>query len=116
MDPMIFLVIASYFLVFGVGFIAGRIAIPISSTVQQPILVKTEKPYISKNISSSVEEVSDKHNQPNIEIDDRMFVTELKTDNLEKKFNVLGKTTISKDESLSANVSKLASLKKPKEE
>lgn len=112
MDPIIFLVIASYFLVFGVGYIAGKISIPsIQPMVQHPRFT-IEKPVIQKNISN----IQESNIASKIEIDDRMFITEVKTDSLEKKFNDLGKTTVSKDENLSANVSKLASLKKSKED
>jgi hypothetical protein len=50
--------------------------------------------------------------KPKIEIDDRKFISELKTDSLEKKFaSELGTTTTVTDNELSANVSKLSMLK-----
>lgn len=114
MDPIIFLVIASYFLVFGVGYIAGKVTFlsQFSSSIQ-PIVQQSRFPSPQPSI---VKNVSEQINSHKIEIDDRMFITEVKTDSLEKKFNDLGKTIISKDESLSGNVSKLASLKKSKED
>lgn len=117
MDPIIFLVIASYFLVFGVGYIAGKVTflsqISSFSSSIQPIVQQSRFPSPQPSIVKNVPEQINSHK---IEIDDRMFITEVKTDSLEKKFNDLGKTIVSKDESLSGNVSKLASLKKSKED
>ena len=107
MEPIYFLVIASYFIVFSMGFIIARLngTSAVNSVSQQ------EKP--TSFLTKAVRE--EKNINRKIEIDDRKFITDIKTDTLEKKFDELGKKTVSQDESLSANVSKLASLKKSKE-
>jgi hypothetical protein len=46
----------------------------------------------------------------NLKIDDKKFVTEIKTDNLEKKYDSLGETKTSLD-NISESVNKLKSLK-----
>jgi hypothetical protein len=116
MDPLIFLVIASYILVFGIGFIAGKNMSPptIIQSAHQPVISEVKTGYMP--IPKSVETAPVVSRISKIEIDDRKFITEVKTDSLEKKFDDLGKTTVAKDEGLSANVSKLASLKKSKED
>ena len=108
MDDSIFLVIASYFIVFSLGYIIAKLNNPIISNT---ISNQQEKP---PSFLSQVNKEEKKINKK-IEIDDKKFITEIKTDTLEKKFNELGKKTVAQDESLSANVSKLASLKKSKE-
>lgn len=109
MDIMIFLVIASYFIVFSLGYIISKLNNPVGPNM---ILNQQEKPI------SFLSQVNKEEKKPNkkIEIDDKKFITEIKTDTLEKKFNELGKKTVAQDEGLSANVSKLASLKKSKED
>lgn len=117
MDPLIFLVIASYIMVFGIGFIAGKnMSPPIihSSTAAQPVMTEIKTGYVPASKSNETAQITPRISK--IEIDDRKFITEVKTDSLEKKFDDLGKTTVAKDEGLSANVSKLASLKKSKED
>lgn len=73
--------------------------------------VQQDKPvsFLAKTVKE------EKTGNKKIEINERKFITEIKTDTLEKKFNELGKKIVAQDESLSANVSKLASLKKSKE-
>lgn len=123
MDLMIFLVIASYFIVFSFGFIVSYLSRQQTVyQINQQQLPTVEKPtsFLSKATSereqkTSSENKSERVNRK-IEIDDRKFITEVKTDSLEKKFNELGKKTVALDEGLSANVSKLASLKKSKED
>jgi hypothetical protein len=119
-----FLISASYFVVFSLGYIIGKInSIPINVNIQNPVAqsINTE-PAIEKPVSFITRAASETSNKGSfgslrkIEIDDRKFITEVKTDSLEKKFDDLGKTTVAKDEGLSANVSKLASLKKSKED
>lgn len=109
MDMNIFLVIASYFIVFSLGYIISKLNNSVGSNV---ILNQHEKPISFLSQANKEEKKLNKK----IEIDDKKFITEIKTDTLEKKFNELGKKTVAQDESLSANVSKLASLKKSKEE
>lgn len=58
---------------------------------------------------------ANKSSKIKVEIDERKFVTDIETESLEKKFDQLAKTSVLKDETLSANVSKLAALKKSKE-
>lgn len=55
-------------------------------------------------------------NKP-IQIDERLFITEMKTDTLEKKYDSskLGETTTETDTNFSSSISKLASLKKKNE-
>jgi len=119
-----FLISASYFVVFSLGYIIGKInSIPINVNIQNPVAqnINTE-PTVEKPVSFITRAASETSNKGSfgslrkIEIDDRKFITEVKTDSLEKKFDDLGKTTVSKDEGLSANVSKLASLKRSKED
>jgi hypothetical protein len=114
---IIFLVVASYFIVFSFGFI-------IASISKQQVVVASQQPTISSHAEKHVErhtgykntsETKQEKVNRKIEIDDRKFITEVKTDSLEKKFDDLGKTTLAKDDALSANVNKLASLKKTKE-
>ena len=118
MDPLIFLVIASYIMVFGIGFIAGKNMSPPtiihSSTATQPVMTEIKTGYVPVSKSTETAQITPRISK--IEIDDRKFITEVKTDSLEKKFDDLGKTTLAKDDALSANVSKLASLKKSKED
>jgi|694.fasta_scaffold02159_6 hypothetical protein len=45
-----------------------------------------------------------------ITIDDKKVVTEIKIDNLEKKFNTLGTKTVS-DENISSSINKLKNMK-----
>ena len=121
-----FLIVASYFIVFSMGYIISRMntPAPIAVTVHNPI---TQTPVVqtinaSSNIEKPISFLSRAEQKPiyggvrKIEIDDSKFITEVKTDSLEKKFDDLGNTTVAKDESLSANVNKLASLKKSKED
>ncbi len=116
MDLLIFLVVASYFFVFGLGYIIGKIqkgfAIQMQMPTQESVVYEKPKAFLSQ-IETSKEPLKDTKRK--IEIDDRKFITEIKTDTLEKKFDELTKTTIAKDENLNANVNKLASLKKSKE-
>lgn len=108
MDMLYYLVVASYFIVFSLGFIISHLMRQTQvATIQQ---TSTEKPvsFLSK---VQQEKVSRK-----IEIDDRTFITDVKTDTLEKKFDELGKKTVAQDTKLSANVNKLASLKKARED
>lgn len=122
-----FLIVASYFIVFSLGYIISRMNMPapIAVTVHNPItqtpVVQTispspvpEKPV--SFLSRTAEQKPIYGGVRKIEIDDSKFITEVKTDSLEKKFDDLGNTTVAKDESLSANVNKLASLKKSKED
>jgi hypothetical protein len=122
-----FLIVASYFIVFSLGYIISRMntPAPIAVTVHNPItqtpVVQTispspvpEKPV--SFLSRTAEQKPIYGGVRNIKIDDSKFITEVKTDSLEKKFDDLGNTTVAKDESLSANVNKLASLKKSKED
>lgn len=120
-----FLIIASYFIVFSLGYILSKINNPtaINVNVQNPILGNINpEPLTEKSVNINTKTSSETTSKNSfgslrkIEIDDRKFITEVKTDSLEKKFDDLGKTTLAKDESLSANVSKLASLKKSKED
>jgi len=118
----IFIIVSSYFIVFSMGYIISRMntPAPIAVTVHNPI---TQTPVVQTiNASSNMEKPISFFNRTEqkpvyggvrkIEIDDSKFITEVKTDSLEKKFDDLGNTTVAKDESLSANVNKLASLKK----
>lgn len=116
MEPLVFLVIASYILVFGIGFLSGKNMSPttIIHPIVQPDIAETKTGYIPVSKTTETAQITPRLNR--IEIDDRKFITEVKTDSLEKKFDDLGKTTVAKDESLSANVSKLASLKKSRED
>lgn len=117
----IYLIFFSYIAVFSLGYILARLDTPkpINVNIQNPILpnfntAEKSATYINK---PSTETINTSHSSlRKIEIDDRKFITEVKTDSLEKKFDDLGKTTLAKDEALSANVSKLASLKKSKED
>ncbi len=114
---MIFLVVASYFIVFSLGFIVSHMSrqetVKISQQQSLPFVhEKQNEGYVA---SKPVNQPKQEKINRKIEIDDRKFITEVKTDTLEKKFDDLGKTTVAKDEGLSANVSKLASLKKSKE-
>jgi len=109
MEPIYFLVIASYFVVFSMGFIIARLSgTAVTNSIPQ---IQHENP-ISQTTKAVIEE---KKANKKIEIDEKKFITEIQTDTLEKKFNDLGKKTVAQDESLGANVSKLASLKKNKE-
>lgn len=116
---MIFLVVSSYFVVFSLGFIVSHMSkqqgvamISQQQTLPQHVEKQTDIYVATKTMNQQPKQ--EKFNRK-IEIDDRKFITEVKTDSLEKKFDGLGKTTVAMDESLSANVSKLASLKKSKE-
>jgi hypothetical protein len=51
------------------------------------------------------------NNKPQIFIDDKKFVTEIKTDNLEKKYDSLGDTKTTQD-NISESVNKLKNLKR----
>ncbi len=109
MEPIYFLVIASYFIVFSMGFIIARLSgTVVTNSIPQ---IQHENP-ISSTTKAVMEE---KKVNKKIEIDEKKFITEIQTDTLEKKFNDLGKKIVAQDESLGANVSKLASLKKNKE-
>lgn len=116
MDPIVFLVVASYILVFGVGFISGKNMSPPTVIHHSSAVTPTETKVNYIPVPKAVESISVSPRISKIDIDDRKFITEVKTDSLEKKFDDLGKTTLAKDEGLSANVSKLASLKRTKEE
>lgn len=116
MDPLVFLVVASYILVFGIGFISGKNMSPPTIIHHSSSLQPTETKINYVPVSKTVESIHATPRYSKIDIDDRKFITEVKTDSLEKKFDDLGKTTLAKDEGLSANVSKLASLKRTKEE
>jgi len=120
-----FLIFASYFIVFSLGYILSKMdnPTPINVNIQNPIAQNINpEPVAEKPVSFISRASSENSNKSSfgglrkIEIDDRKFITEVKTDSLEKKFDDLGKTTVAKDEGLSANVSKLASLKKSKED
>jgi len=120
-----FLIFASYFIVFSLGYILSKMdnPTPINVNIQNPIAQNINpEPVTEKPVSFISRASSENSNKGSfgglrkIEIDDRKFITEVKTDSLEKKFDDLGKTTVAKDEGLSANVSKLASLKKSKED
>lgn len=115
---LIFLVVSSYFIVFSLGFIISHLSKQsnvVMSTQQQSTHVEKQNYTPVSNKIISPQSKQEKINRK-IEIDDRKFITEVKTDSLEKKFDDLGKTTLAKDEGLSANVSKLASLKKSRED
>ena len=113
-EPLIFLVVASYFIVFSLGYILAKMNSPKASANTQPIYISSPtQTFESKQTKSEAITVSAPiRKNERIEIDDRKFITEVQTDTLEKKYDDLGKTTVAKDEGLSANVSKLASLKK----
>lgn len=115
MDSSIFLIIASYIVVYSLGFIVGKFSAPQmmqAMQAQNTINASSEKPtsFLSKANTETKQEKNRK-----IEIDDRKFITDIKTDSLEKKFDELGNKMVTKDENLSANINKLASLKKNKE-
>jgi len=113
---MIFLIVASYFVVFSLGFIVSHMTRqPAQLAQQQSLPTIHEKQNEGFIAAKTVIQPKQERVNRKIEIDDRKFITEVKTDTLEKKFDDLGKTTLAKDEGLSANVSKLASLKKSKE-
>jgi hypothetical protein len=111
-EPIIFLVVASYFIVFSLGYILAKMNSPKASANTQPIYISSPNQTIETRTTSEVLSKPPPRKIERIEIDDRKFITEMTTDNLEKKYDDLGKTTVAKDEGLSANVSKLASLKK----
>jgi hypothetical protein len=111
-EPIIFLVVASYFIVFSLGYILAKMNSPKASANTQPIYISSPNQTIEARTTSEVLSKPPPRKIERIEIDDRKFITEMTTDNLEKKYDDLGKTTVAKDEGLSANVSKLASLKK----
>lgn len=62
------------------------------------------------SINTNNRQSSNQIRQNNILIDDKKVVTEIKTDNLEKKFTSLGNQTIS-DENISSSVNKLKNMK-----
>lgn len=113
-EPIIFLVVASYFVVFSLGYILAKMNSPKASANTQPIYISSPNQTVENKQTKSEAVVISSPIRKNerIEIDDSKFITEMTTDNLEKKYDDLGKTTVAKDEGLSANVSKLASLKK----
>ena len=111
-EPIIFLVIASYFIVFSLGYILAKMNSPKASANTQPIYISSPNQTTETRTTSEVLSKPSPRKIERIEIDDSKFITEMTTDNLEKKYDDLGKTTVAKDEGLSANVSKLASLKK----
>jgi len=111
-EPIIFLVVASYFIVFSLGYILAKMNSPKASANTQPIYISSPNQTTETRTTSEVLSKPSPRKIERIEIDDRKFITEMTTDNLEKKYDDLGKTTVAKDEGLSANVSKLASLKK----
>ncbi len=111
-EPIIFLVVASYFIVFSLGYILAKMNSPKASANTQPIYISSPNQTTETRTTSEVLSKPPPRKIERIEIDDRKFITEMTTDNLEKKYDDLGKTTVAKDEGLSANVSKLASLKK----
>lgn len=133
------LLISSYFVVFSLGYIIARlndIAKKLLPAKQDFSIRPQSRPdksqdlhlvidaladYLtSKTKNAPVEQISYHSiprepavfSKPKIEIDDRKFISELKTDSLEKKFATeLGTTTTVTDNELSANVSKLSMLK-----
>ena len=111
-EPIIFLIVASYFIVFSLGYILAKMNSPKASANTQPIYISSPNQTTETRTTSEVLSKPPPRKIERIEIDDRKFITEMTTDNLEKKYDDLGKTTVAKDEGLSANVSKLASLKK----
>jgi hypothetical protein len=118
MEFMIFLIVASYFIVFGLGYFIAKIQKGISIQINQQMRQEEESVVYEKPkafLSQIEKPKEEKIIKRKIEIDDRKFITEIKTDTLEKKFDELTTTTVSKDENLSSNVNKLASLKKSKE-
>jgi hypothetical protein len=65
----------------------------------------------SHNQTQSFFQQKNKTAQNNISIDDTRYVVDIKTDNLEKKYDKLGDTTQS-TEQISSSINKLKNLKK----
>jgi|688.fasta_scaffold05897_7 hypothetical protein len=83
------------FFVFVLGLLCGRIFLSVQSHNQ------TQSFFQQKNKTA----------QNNISIDDTRYVVDIKTDNLEKKYDKLGDTTQS-TEQISSSINKLKNLKK----
>lgn len=133
------LIIASYVIVFSLGYIIARlndiskkllpakqdfsVRPPMKSSQDLHLVIDALADYLTtKSKNAPIEQISYQSmsrygepavfSKPKIEIDDRKFISELKTDSLEKKFaSELGTTTTVTDNELSANVSKLSMLK-----
>ncbi len=70
----------------------------------------TYKNGVNNNISFFTKQKENNQLKSEISIDDKKFVTEIKTDNLEKKYNSLGDIK-STSENISGSVNKLKNLK-----
>jgi hypothetical protein len=66
---------------------------------------------ISSNTQSFFTRSQDKKLQNNLSIDDKKFVTDIKTDGLERKYNTLGDIKQTED-NISDSVNKLKNLKR----
>jgi hypothetical protein len=84
---------------FSIGYILGKITnnIGVYSDSQKAV------GFFEKQKNSSIKNKT-------ISIDDSKFVAEIKTDNLEKKYDTLGDTKVSK-ENISSSISKLKNMK-----
>jgi len=125
------LIIASYIGIFCLGYIVARLN-DILSRLKKPMKKDPsleEREALTKLLESpsmapdrvreavhKKEPILVETNKP-IEINERLFITDLKHDTLEKKYKTeLGETTTSQaDPNFSASVSKLVSLKQKKE-
>lgn len=114
------LIIASYVIVFGLGYIIARLndigkkldKNKMETVYIQPQILQNQQDGIVKKEAQSFGPAQNK----SIQIDERLFITDMKTDTLEKKYNTqLGETTSQTDPNFSSSVSKLASLKKKNE-
>lgn len=113
------LIIASYVIVFSLGYIIARL-----NDIGKKLNNKNERetihiqPQILQNQQEFVikKDLPATQNKP-IQIDERLFITQMKTDTLEKRYDSskLGETTTETDTNFSSSVSKLASLKKKNE-
>lgn len=71
----------------------------------------TNKNGVTNNSSFFTKQKELVQNKPSISIDDKKFVTEIRTDNLEKKYDCLGDIK-STSEDISDSVNKLKNLKR----
>ena len=103
-------VLLYYVTAFVLGFLVGRV----TNVPQQKTFVQQLLPSLDATVDVKQQKVQeDKKQKKVVKIDDKTFVTSVKTDALVKKSGELG-TNITVADDVSSSISKLAQLKKSK--